>query len=201
MKLYQALLEKLKPHAADPASQICNPARAKVGSSVNISFLDYRGKDFKVKDIQEFSMTVDGTAFQQADYVLLYQSPDGKSDKTVKLRLAPDGTGFRALVLEQLDGFEFNQEFKAIVEDPSLEFTVDGNEVYRRCGNVKIPYRASVKCLVDKPCSLDIWDYSRTAQVDGTAVEQFVYAEIDSDSGWSEIWKGEEVSSDSVEVF
>lgn len=202
MKLYQALLEKLKLQpTTDPASQVFNPAGAKIGSTVDISFLDYRGKDFKVSDIQEYSTTIDGKEFQQADYVLGYQSPDGKSDKTLKLRVAPDGANFRALVLERLDGFEFNQEFKAVVEDPSLEFIVDGTEKYRRCGDVKIPYRANVKSLVDKPCAIDFWDYSRTAQVDGTAVEQFVYAEIDGSSGWTEIWKGEEVNPESVEVF
>ena len=61
MKLYQALLEKLKLQpATDPAGQVFNPAGAKIGSTVDISFLDYRGKDFKVSDIQEYSTTIDG---------------------------------------------------------------------------------------------------------------------------------------------
>jgi len=45
------------------------------------------------------------------------------------------------------------------------------------------------------PLKVEYWDYWRDADIGGKTVKEFVFVEMNSDTGWFQIWRGREFFS------
>jgi hypothetical protein len=233
-KLYEILLRKIgwldeeKP-AATEEQKIYNPIGAKIGGSITIDSLDYRGLNFFVKEIREYSVSMGGKNHRFVDYILLAR-PLNKPDMWVRLRLVPDKNSatrltHKAMVLHLYDEFEYSEDFKkGVLEDPSKKFVVDDDkndadasndthDEYWRVNDVGISYNAKYLSMTDENNdgkvsqdelgrgSLDFWDYSRLTDIDGVELEQYMFVEMDNKSGWFQIWQGTQVSPERVDAI
>lgn len=232
-KLYEILLRKVgwldeeKPVPTEE-QKIYNPIGAKIGGSITIDSLDYRGLNFFVKEIREYSVSSGGKNHRFVDYVLLAR-PLNKPDMWVRLRLVPDknsGTRLthKAMVLKLYDEFEYNEDFKNVLEDESKKFVIDDDkndadpsndthDEYWRVNDVGLAYTAKYLSMTDENNdgrvsqdelnrgSLDFWDYSRLTDIDGIELEQYMFVEMDKKSGWVQIWQGTQVSPEQVDAI
>lgn len=200
--------------------------KARVGSSINFDVMDFRGMNFFVKEIRDYR--VGGNQF--VDYILLAR-PIGGNDKWARLRLVPDQNPegrftHTAILLEQYDSLAYNEGLHGVVKDEERtgKFVVDDNQndndpsndthdEYFRVGNCHGSHVATVTVMADednsgkvdagevKTKTIEFWDYSRRANVDGVEEDQFLFVEMDQKNGWFEIWRGSQISPDNVSVF
>lgn len=234
MKLYEILLRRVgliqdKPVPQEKAEEekIYNPIGCKVGGVVKIDSIDFRDHRFTVKEIQEYSVGIGGSTHRMVDYVLLSR-PIGKPDFMVRLRVVPNDDKsritHRAVVIVMDDEFEWNEDFLAVVNDPSKKFVVDDDksdddpsndthEEFWRVNDVGSSYNAKVKVLADTDgdgkveakeivkAQVEFWDFSRMTEMDGVELEEFIFVEMNKDNGWFQIWRGTEVIPERIEVF
>jgi hypothetical protein len=212
--LFQILKDKIagKPQKKQPEGpQIYNPINAKVGCAVTIDDLDYRGNNFFVKEIHELDVAMGGKSFKTADYVLQANPLQGDAIN-VRLRVCPAETGtipFRALVLSLYDELEFNEGLHNVVKDDSKKFVVDdektgAHEEYWRVNDVGISYPTAITTLpviLTGSNKIEYWDYSRMTKIDGVEIEQFLFVEMNTDSGYFQIWRGSEINPEQVMVL
>jgi hypothetical protein len=212
--LFQILKDKIagKPQKQSEGPQIYNPINAKVGCAVTIDDLDFRGNNFFVKEVYELDATMGGKSFKTADYVLQANPLQGDTI-TVRLRVCPaeagsSGLPFRTLVLSLYDELEYNEGLHNVVKDDSKKFVVDdektgAHEEYWRVNDVGTPYSATITTTLPIPGSnkIEYWDYSRMTKVDGVEMEQFLFVEMNTDSGYFQIWRGSEVNPEQVMVL
>ncbi len=206
-KLYEILGRKLGFfHDSAAKVEFFNPLGATLKCPVSIEYLDYRGKDWFVEDIQQYETDLGDKRYFLADYLLACKDLKG-AEQRIKLRIV---SGPKAMILTQTDEMEYNEGFEQdVLNDPSLLFKVDykddrGQDVheeYTRCGSVKIPYQADVKTMSGDSFALKYWDYSRSAEIDGVQTEQYLYVEMLMKNGYFTIWQGQEVDPECVEVF
>ncbi len=211
--LWEMLMEKLHgPVEFD----YYNPLKAKIGSFVTIDDLDLHDLDFRVEEIREYRRTIGGKDFLFADYVLLAR-PMGKDEVQARLRLNPvedpdraAGLTHHALVLRLDDEMAYGKDFYEVLTDKTGKFQVldDGKVTaeYWRINEVHKPYRARVSVVKDadhnkkaeksevEHIQVDYWDYARQIQTPGgqPAVE-YLFIEMDEESGWFQIWRGREI--------
>ncbi len=206
-KLYELLGKKLGFFRdASAKVEFFNPLAATLKCPLSIDYLDYRGKDWFVEDIQQYETDLAEEQFFLADYLLVSKDLKGGEER-VKLRIVP---GPKAMILRKTDELEYDEGFEQnVLNDPSLLFKVDykddkGQDVheeYARCGGVKIPYPAKVTAIGGGSFALKYWDYSRETEIDGVQAEQYLYVEMLLKNGYFTIWQGEEASPECVEVF
>ena len=212
--LWEMLMEKLE-HPVTP--QIYNPLNATIGRFVLIDEPDWKDNKFVLKEIREYKRTIESQQFLFADYVLLDQ-PLGGQDVWVRLRLNPlenfdaaSGTTHQVLALSLYDDLAYSEELHKVLTDTTKKFQVIENdqvtEEYWRINDVAGPYKAQVSVLKDtdqdgkaeqderQRQELDYWDYWRETD-DGTGhpLMEFLFVEMDSASGWFQIWCGREIN-------
>ncbi len=207
VKLYQLIGEKLGFfHHAAAKVEFFNPLGAALQCPMAIEYLDYRGKDWFVEDVQQYETELGDKRYFLADYLLLSKDLQGGEER-VKLRIVP---GPKAMLLRKTDEMEYDEGFQRdVLDDPSLLFKVDYqdeqgravHEEYSRCGGVKHAFEAAVKSLRGDSFGLKYWDYSRVAEIDGVQTEQYLYVEMLTSNGCFTIWQAEEVDPHCVEVF
>ena len=235
MKLYEIFLRKIglwgsdsvKPATVDKAQEdlIYNPIGCKVGGVVKIDSLDFRDHRFTVREIQEYSLSLNGNRHRMVDYTLLAR-PIGQPDFTCRLRIVPNpdsksSTTHRALLMTLYDDLAYNDGLHDVVKDDTKKFVIDNDsdpeniihDEFWRVNDVGVSYVANVKVLADRDGSgkvdekeisresVEFWDYSRNTDIDGVEVEEFVFVEMDKSSGWFKIWRGSEVNPERIEVF
>lgn len=233
-KLYEILLRKVgwlseEPAPASEESKVYNPIGAKVGGSITIDSLDYRGQSFFVKEIREYSVNMGGKNHRFVDYILLSR-PLGKPDLWVRLRLVPDRNSdsrltHKAMVLSLYDEFEYNEDFKkGVLEDDTKKFVIDDDksdndpdndthDEYWRVADVGISYKAKYVAMADENNDgkvsqdelnrgeIEFWDYSRMTDIDGVELEQYIFVEMDTKTGWFQLWQGTQVSPENVDAI
>lgn len=134
----------------------------------------------------------------------------------------------RAMVLSLYDDLEYNEGLHNVVRDDTLKFIIDDDksdsdptndvhEEFWRVNDVHQSYVSQVKVLRDRNVNqvgiihtglsevskfkVEFWDYSRMTEIDGVEIEEFVFVEMNKQTGWFQIWRGAEVISERVEVF
>ena len=114
------------------------------------------------------------------------------------------------LLLRLYDEFEFSEDFLAVVKDQSGIFEAKDDksgqsDTFKRINDLRDPYEAAVlvvgettpdgKAATGKTSGvkLQYWDYWRDADIGGGhQAKEFVFVEMNSDTGWFQIWRGRE---------
>jgi hypothetical protein len=204
-----------EPVQPRPEDLIYNPIGARVGCSVTIDDLDYRGKNFFVREISEWVVRLSGKTHKFVDYSVQAVMLNGET-VDLRVRVVPEeskafGQPYRAMVLYRYDSLAYNEGLHNVVQDESKKFNVDDEaagiyDEFWRVNDVGMPYQATVKTLVagaagDKSENVEFWDYSRMTNIEGVELEQFLFVEMSKGNGWFEIWKGNEINPEQVIVM
>lgn len=169
--------------------EVSNPLEAKIGSTVVIDTLDFRDKELLVKDIVEYKRQIGTEKFLFTDYHL---------SNEFKLRVMPDFV----LTLNLYREFEFDEDFLSVVEDACASgFNIDDEDAhFNRCNNLTDPYSAELTSAVKKS-KVKYWDFSRQATDEaGYEYTDFVMVEQDEETGWFQVWWGQETLKSNVKV-
>ncbi|MCC6418364.1 MAG: hypothetical protein IT429_08995 [Gemmataceae bacterium] len=190
-----------------------NPLKARVGNAVMIDTIDLRDFNFFIQEIRASRRRLRGKDFLSVDYVLLAR-PLGGEDVSLRLRLNPvddptrvSGLTHDALLLKLYDEMGYDQGLHDVVRDDTGLFQVRQDDVvqeeYRRIHDVRGSYRAEVAVLRDankdgkvqtgevQRVGIEYWDYWREIKDEaGQPVQQFLFVEMDTESGWFQLWRG-----------
>jgi hypothetical protein len=128
-----------------------------------------------------------------------------------RVRVVPNQAGANdALLLRIYDEFEFAEDFLAVVKDTTGLFKVTDDKsgaeaTFSRINDVRDSYQAAVLVVAGttpdgegapgkvSPAKVEYWDFWRDADIGaGKTVKEFVFVEMNSDTGWFQIWRGRE---------
>ncbi|MDB6111077.1 MAG: hypothetical protein JWR69_2827 [Pedosphaera sp.] len=194
-----------------------NPLDLRIGSSVLVSHVngpEFEGYDFSVKEAREYVRRIGTQEFGFTDYVLKGTNTktfDAADEVITRLRLVPNAQGTNdSAFLRLYDEFAFSEDFLAVVKDTTGVFEIsddktDEKEIYNRINDVRDAYEANVLIITatteegkapagtTKAAKLEYWDYWRDREIGGgKTAKQFIFVEMDSDTGWFQIWRGSE---------
>jgi hypothetical protein len=213
--LWEMLTQRSRP-TAEPVP-FANPLDLRIGAAVAVSDVngpEFQGYDFSVKEIREYVRRINNQEFGFTDYVL--KGINGKTfavgdEVTTRLRLVPNSQGTNdAVFLRLYDEFAFAQDFLAVVKDTTGIFEVTDDktgekETYTRINDLRDSYQANLLIITataadgkapggtTKSARLEYWDYWRDVDIgNGKTAKQFVFAEMDSGTGWIQVWRGRE---------
>lgn len=218
--LYQMLKQKLakKPEKREPPAelQIYNPLEVRIGCSASIDDVDLKSLNFFVQEVRELVVSLGGNSYRMAEY-LLAATPLKGDVVEVRLRVAPagkedpGGVGYRILILCEWDSLAYSDGLLEAVKDPTKIFKIDNDSMnfhaeFFRVNDVGDSYKANCKKVSSKEYCIkstmvEFWDFSRITHVDTVEMEQFLFVEMDTDSGWFQLLgppRGYEISPDRV---
>jgi hypothetical protein len=211
------LVERLHGSGNGSGIAFANPLDLRVGSPVPVAhangpeFVNY---SLTVAEIREYTRHIQDQAFRFTDYVLRGANanrPDADDTLTVRLRAVPNQAGAHdTLLLRLYDEFEFAEDFLAVVKDTTGLFKVTEDQtgadtIYSRINDLRESYQAAVLVVSATtlngnaatgsvtPAKVEYWDYWRDADIGaGKTAKEFIFVEMNSDSGWFQIWRGRE---------
>lgn len=146
------------------------------------------------------------------DY-LLVRNPPGTPP--MRLRVMPSENGastHRILVLTLYDELAFNEGLLAVVRDDTKRLVTDdgsktenhAHDEFWRVNDRDDSHinRVAVRTGDGKTdeTTIEFWDFSRLIDIDGVETEEFVFVEMNKESGWFQTWRGIEVASGKIEV-
>lgn len=197
-----------------------NPLNHSIGSAVPIAYSNgpqFTGYDFTVQEIREYTRHLSGQDYRFTDYALRgtnSKSMDADDATVARIRVIPNNAGaFDSLLLYLWDEFAFAEEFLAVVKDDTNLFNVKDDktgveEVFSRINDVNASYEPAVlvvsatttdgKAAPGKaqPLKVEYWDYWRDAKLyGGKTAKEFIFVEMNCDTGWFQIWRGSEFFS------
>lgn len=210
--LWEMLLEKFE---GPLELKYYNPLKAKIGTFITFDEIDYQDVQFRVQEIVEYKRKIGRQEFLSVDYQLLGR-PLGKDDIEARLRLVPveypdrsGGQTHTALLLHLDDEMDYSEDFHGVVTSDTGEFEVheEGGETttFYRINDLRQPYHARVTVLRDldgdqkaernevDQRELDYWDYYRQLPGEGPPRLEFLFVEMDRETGWFQIWRGGEI--------
>jgi hypothetical protein len=202
-----ALFGRSAPQRRDETA-IYNPLSAHCGAFATIDAIDFRGKNYRIAEIQQYDHNVGGKRFQLANYVLRYD------EEVVRLRAIPLEGRWKALLLTLYDDLAYDEGLHNVVRDDTLKFVVDDSEKnlheeYWRVEDVRESYKAEVTVLRGEDpnappeisrAQVEYWDYWRDTEVDGVKLTQYLYVEMNTETGWFQIWRGTETEPERILV-
>ena len=214
--LWEMLVERVK-RGNGAGVPFFNPLDLRIASAVQVPFANgpaFQDHDFSVREIREYTRRIGGSEFRFTDYVLHgINTRSFEAGKTLaaRLRVAPNSAGGNtSLLLRVYDEFEFAEDFLAVVKDESGLFEVaddasGARETFTRVNNLKTSYEAAVLVVSATtpdggavstgatPARVEYWDYWRDADLGGgNSAKEFVFVEMNSETGWFQIWRGGE---------
>src|SRR5215471_11555527 len=216
--LWEMLMDRLHKGGGNGAGiPFANPLDLRVGSAVEVAYAngpEFADYDFSVQEIREYTRTISGQEFRFTDYVLRgvnKKSFDADDVVTARLRVVPNlAGGHDSLLLRVYDEFGFAEDFLGVLRDTTGVFEVKDDksgatDTFTRINDLREPYEAAVLIVAEttpdgkaangkaSPLRLDYWDYWRDADIcGGNTAKEFVFVEMNSDSGWFQIWRGRE---------
>jgi len=216
--LWEMLMERLHKGGGNGAGiPFANPLDLRVGSAVEVAYAngpEFADYDFTVQEIREYTRTISGQEFRFTDYVLRgvnKKSFDADDVVTARLRVVPNQAGGHdSLLLRVYDEFGFAEDFLEVLKDTTGVFEVrddksGATDTFTRINDLREPYEAAVLIVAEttpdgkaangkaSPLRLEYWDYWRDADIgDGNTAKEFVFVEMNSDTGWFQIWRGRE---------
>jgi len=200
-----------------------NPFKARIGNSIHLDTLDYRGVFYTLKKLDVLDRN---TSVPMADYHLeAGVSTAGKTisnDKqTLILRTVPrsgeSGQGkidFRIVVLSLYYECAWDDESREGlmegVNDPAGEFVINAGTTdekkYWRLGGLKSAENVSINSVKDadgdvESQNIEMWGFSRTTEDEAKQeVNEYLYVQKDTSSGWLQVFIGKEVPPERINV-
>ncbi len=222
--LWEMLVERVHGQGANSANgtglAFENPLDLRVGSPLVVAYSngpEFADFNFTVQEIREYNRRIGGQEFRFTDYVLRginTKTFDADAALTLRLRAAPNQAGARDTLLLRLhDEFAFAEDFLGVLKDTTglLEMTDDQSgvkETFSRINGLRESYEAAVLVVSEtnhdgkgtsgklSPLKVEYWDYSREVEISGgRTTTEFAFVEMDSDTGWFQIWRGREFFS------
>jgi len=218
--LWEMLMDRLHGGGNGAGIAFANPLDLHVGSTVPVPYAngpEFAKYDFAAQEIREYTRRILGQDYRFTDYVLRgvnAKSPDADDTLLVRLRVVPNSAGAHdSLLLRLYDEFAFAEDFLGVVKDTTGLFKVTedptGEETsFTRINDLRESYQAAVlvvsettpdgKAATGKvaPAKLEYWDYWRDADIGGgKTAKEFIFVEMNSDTGWFQIWRGREFFS------
>ena len=200
-----------------------NPFKVRIGNTLHIDTLDYRGPMYTVK---KFEVVDRNTSVPMADYHLTASAMMGgksisEEKKTLLLRTVPrEGTGgkskidFRIVALSLYFECAWDDESRVGimegVNDPAGEFVINAGTTderkFWRLGGLKHAEEATITSVQDADGDVgkqhvEIWGFSRTTQDEAKQeVNEYLYVQKDTDTGWLQIFTGKEIPPERINV-
>ncbi len=215
--LWEMLMERVRGSGNGAGVAFANPLDLRAGSLVAVGFAngpEFADYTFTVQEIREYSRRIQAQEFRFTDYVLCgvnSKSPDADDVLTARLRVVPNQAGANdAFLLRIYDEFEFADDFLAVVKDTTGLFRVTDDKsgaeaTFTRINDLRESYQAAVLVVAEttadgkgapghvSPAKVEYWDYWRDADIGGgKTAKEFVFVEMNSDTGWFQIWRGRE---------
>jgi hypothetical protein len=216
--LWEMLLERVHGSGGNGAGLAFeNPLDLRTGSPVSVAyangpqFADYA---FSVQEIREHNRQIGAQKFCFTDYVLRgvnTKSFDANEVMTLRLRAVPNAAGGRdTLLLRLYDEFGFAEDFLGVLTDTTGIFAVKdeqpgASETFTRINDLREPYKAAVLAVSATTADgkgapgktsafqMEYWDYWRDADIGGgKSAKEFIFVEMNSETGWFQIWRGRE---------
>ena len=194
-----------------------NPLDLRIRSGVNVPFSngpELSEYDFEVQEIREINRRIGGQDYRFTDYVLRgvnKKSFDANDVIVARLRTVPNNAGaYDSLFLRLYDEFAFAEDFLSVVKDTTGVFETNDEksgttDTFSRINEVKDSYEAAALVVAETTpdgkaapgktaaAKLEYWDYWREAEIgSGNRAKEFVFVEMNSDTGWFQIWRGRE---------
>jgi hypothetical protein len=218
--LWEMLLERLHGNSNGAGIAFANPLDLRVGSAVAVAYAngpEFADHDFTAQEIREYTRRIEGQEFSFTDYVLRgvnAKSPDADDTLAARVRVVPNQAGAHdALLLRLYDEFAFAEDFLGVVKDTTGLFKMTDDksgveETFSRINDLRESYQAAVLVVSEttpdgkgatgkvSPVKVEYWDYWRDADIGGgKTAKEFVFVEMNSDTGWFQIWRGREFFS------
>ena len=218
--LWEMLLERLHGGGNGTGIAFANPLDLRVGSAVAVAYAngpEFADYNFAAQEIREYTRRIEGQEFRFTDYVLRgtnTKSPDADDTLAARLRVVPNQAGAHdSLLLRLYDEFEFAEDFLGVVKDTTGLFKMTDDksgaeETFSRINDLRESYQAAVMVVAEttpdgkaatgkaSPVKVEYWDYWRDADIGGgKTAKEFVFVEMNSDTGWFQIWRGREFFS------
>jgi hypothetical protein len=218
--LWEMLMERVHGGGNGAGIAFENPLELCVGAAVPVAFAngpEFAGYDFSVQEIREYNRRIGGQEFRFTDYVL--RGVSGKSfaaedAMVLRLRVVPNAAGAHdSLLLKLYDEFAFAEDFLTVLKDTTGIFEVTDDktgakETFSRINDLRDSYQAAVLLVSQTtpdgkgapgkttPVKVEYWDYWRDAELGGgKSAKEFLFAEMNSDTGWFQLWRGREFFS------
>lgn len=200
-----------------------NPLRAKIGGALVIDDIEWRDRNFLLREIRVYSRQIEGKEFLFADYEAVERTTQGE-ETLIRVRVNPtadaqySGIAHHALLLTLEDDLAYDQGLHNVVKDTTKKFQIlqDGQVTaeFTRLHDLSEPYHAEVTVLADdnqnhridrdevKTVRLDYWDYARDVpDAAGQIRKEYLFVEMDTGDGWFQIWRGMEIDPNKVSVM
>ena len=217
--LWEMLLERLHNRGSGNGVGIAfgNPLDLRIGSPLAVvysngpEFADY---NFTVQEIREYTRRIGGQDFCFTDYILRgvnTKSLDADQTIIARLRVVPNQAGAHdSLLLRLEDEFAFSEDFLGVVKDTTGIFEAKDDQsgatdTFSRVNDLRESYEAVVLAVSEttpdgkaaprktSPAKAEYWDYWRDADIGGgKTAKEFLFVEMNSDTGWFQIWRGRE---------
>ncbi len=154
-----------------------------------------------VETVRHVVRSLGGKSFDFIDYHLRITPRQGNVNY-VRVRCLPSAEhGWDKLLLRRHDEFSYDQDFEALLEDPTGIFNIEDDPSgvptqFTRLNQLQGPWEASA-CEHHHASSeaaarkepfkkFRYWDYSRPV----AGGDEFLFVEIDGQSGWTQLWRG-----------
>lgn len=215
--IWEMLMARLHGQSANGTGLgFYNPLGFNVGSAVSIPYAngaELAEYNFSVSDIREYTRTIGTQPFAFTDYALRgvhSKTPGADAEINIRLRTLPNPVGGNMTLLLRLDDeFEFAEDFLGVVNDDTgiFEVTDDATgakEKFERINNLRASYHAAVLIVKEttpegkavqksaRPIKIEYWDYWRDIAVGDKTAKEWLFVEMDCDTGWFQIWRGRE---------
>jgi hypothetical protein len=215
--LWEMLMARLNKTGNGTGIAFANPEGLGVGSALNVPYsngADLAGYDFSVQEIREYNRHIGNQEFRFTDYVVKgvnTKSFDAESALIARLRVVQNQAGsYDKLFLRVYDEFGFAEDFLNVVKDDTGIFEVEDDktgekETFSRINDLRESYEAAVLVVKETTADgkavgaktqaqkLEYWDYWRDIDLGGgKSAKEFVFVELNSDTGWFQIWRGRE---------
>ena len=218
--LWEMLQERLHGNSNGAGIAFANPLDLRVGSPVAVAYAngpEYTDYNFSVQEMREYTRRIEAQEFRFTDYVLRgvnTKSPDADDTVAARLRVVPNQAGAHdALLLRLYDEFAFAEDFLGVVKDTTGLFKVTDDKsgaetTFSRINDLRESYQAAVLVVSETtpdgkgatgkvaPAKVEYWDYWQDADIGGgKTAKEFIFVEMNSDTGWFQIWRGREFFS------
>jgi len=194
-----------------------NPLDLRIGSAVPVAYAngpEFAKYDFSVQEVREYNRQIGSQEFRFTDYVLRgvnTKSFDANDVLTIRVRAMPNQAGGHdVLLLRPYDEFAFAEDFLNVLKDTTGVFEVSDDpsgakETFTRINDLRESWQAAVLVVAAttpdgkaapgkvSPLKLEYWDYWRDIDIGGgKTAREFFFAEMNSDTGWFQLWRGRE---------